>query len=304
MVAGSRFSDKCTIITGASSGIGRGVAIYFAQEGAKLLLSGRNAEQLEETKNLCVVEGAKAENVVCVVGDVTDDDVPKKLLNAALEAFGKLHILINNAGALTIPGHKTSTISDPIEVYDKLMDINLRSIVQMTRTCIEELKKTKGNIVNVSSISSMVPKPFITYCLYILPWGKEMAGASLSSANKPTTRPPKQPSTNSRRTSHWLDLATVGVRVNSINPGFIKTNLITRLEVNEQLYKKFEESIAISNPLGRFGSIDEIARSVGFLADNRDAGYVTGHSLVVDGGSTLANCSAASHFGRSLSMLP
>uniref|UniRef100_A0A1I7Z164 3-oxoacyl-[acyl-carrier-protein] reductase n=1 Tax=Steinernema glaseri TaxID=37863 RepID=A0A1I7Z164_9BILA len=280
MAVGTRFAGKSVIITGASSGIGRGVAVYLAQEGAQLVIAGRNTEQLEETKRVCVAEGASEANVVCVSGDITDTGVQKKLLEAALEAFQKLDILINNAGALFVEGHKTSTVADPIEVYEKLMDLNLKSVVQMTQVCVEELKKTKGNIVNVSSISSTVPLCRQTF------YSTSKAAVDQFTRNVA------------------LDLAVHGVRVNAVNPGFISTNLITREGVNEVLLKKFEESIEISNPLGRFGSVEEIARSIGFLADNRDAGYVTGHCLVVDGGSTLANCCAASHYGRSLSMLP
>ncbi|KAK0410869.1 hypothetical protein QR680_005371 [Steinernema hermaphroditum] len=275
-----RFSGKSTIVTGASSGIGRGVAVYFAQEGAKLVVLGRNSEELEETKRRCVAEGAHDSDVVCVAGDITDSGVQKRLLEATLATFGKLDILINNAGALFVEGHKTSTVADPIVVYEKLMDLNLKSVVQMTQICVEELKKTKGNIVNVSSISSTVPLCRQTF------YSTSKAAVDQFTRNVA------------------LDLATHGVRVNAINPGFINTNLITRQGVNEVLYKKFEESIEVATPLGRFGSVDEIARSIGFLADNRDAGYVTGHCLVVDGGSTLANCSAASHFGRSLQMMP
>ena len=153
------FNGKVAIVTGSSSGIGAATAIHFAKFGGQVVITGRNKEKLQKVYDQCkkvAQEGSfKTTNaVVQVIGDVTDYEVLKKLVKTAIDSFGKIDILVNNAGF----GYPTS-IYDPkmLENYDRMMNTNLKPVVALSQLAVPYLEKTKGVIVNVSSVGSMRP---------------------------------------------------------------------------------------------------------------------------------------------------
>ena len=150
------FNGKVAIVTGSSSGIGAATAIHFAKFGGQVVITGRNKEKLQKVYDQCkkaAQEGSfKTTNaVVQVIGDVTDLEILKKLVKTAIDSFGKIDILINNAG-FGLP----SSIYDPnlLESYNSIMDTNVKSVVALSQLAVPYLEKTKGVIVNVSSVAS------------------------------------------------------------------------------------------------------------------------------------------------------
>uniref|UniRef100_A0A1I8EBC7 Oxidoreductase n=1 Tax=Wuchereria bancrofti TaxID=6293 RepID=A0A1I8EBC7_WUCBA len=145
------------IITGASSGIGKATAEYFAEKGYNLSLNGRNEKALEATVNNCITKGLSKDSILTTMGDLTDEKVVNSLVERTMEKFGRTDSLINAAGIL-INGIIFGKVMDcSMQDYDYLMNVNLRSIVQLTRKVIPYLIKTKGSIVNVSSINGPCP---------------------------------------------------------------------------------------------------------------------------------------------------
>ncbi|KAJ8027427.1 11-beta-hydroxysteroid dehydrogenase-like 2 [Holothuria leucospilota] len=139
---------KVAIITGASSGLGKATAVMFSKLGANVALAGRNAENLNKTKLECEKHGAK---VLLVPGDVTNEEDNIHLVKQTVEQFEKLDILVNNAGILKVGSIETTSMAD----FDISMTVNLRSVFQLTQLAVPHLTKTKGCIVNVSTVGGM-----------------------------------------------------------------------------------------------------------------------------------------------------
>ncbi|KAF1752643.1 hypothetical protein GCK72_019198 [Caenorhabditis remanei] len=147
-----RFSGKTVIITGSSNGIGRSAALLFAQDGANVTITGRNADRLEETRQLLLKSGVSEKNINSVVADLTTSNGQDQLVNTTVNKYGKIDILVNNAGA-AIPDSQGATGTDQgIDTYQKTLKINLQSVIEMTQKVKPHLLATKGEIVNVSSI--------------------------------------------------------------------------------------------------------------------------------------------------------
>ncbi|ESP04762.1 hypothetical protein LOTGIDRAFT_109558, partial [Lottia gigantea] len=185
---------------GASSGIGRGTAVHFAKLGSKLSLHGRDGATLEETATLCIEAGASKENILTVLGDLTDESIREKVANKTVEKFGHLDVLVNNAGTL----FSSTTLQTPNDKFDLVMDVNLKAPFALTKLAAPHLIKSKGCIVNVSSICGARAMPEIgVYC---------MSKAALDMFTE----------------CICLELAPKGVRVNSVNPGIVISNIHRR----------------------------------------------------------------------------
>lgn len=246
---------KVALITGASSGIGAGTAIHFASLGCSVALNGRNIENLQKVSAKCVASGLSEDRVLIVVGDISKQDDAKDVMNRAIKHFGKLDILINNAGIL-ISGTLEET---SLEVFDQIMRVNVYSLFHMTQLAIPYLVQTKGNIVNISSIAGTRSFPGVAaYCA---------SKAAVDQLTKTTA----------------LELASRQVRVNSVNPGVIVTDIHKRGGMSEEQYSKFLEHGKTTHALGRVGTVDEVATSIAFLASG-DASFITGQCLAIDGG--------------------
>ncbi|PAV87675.1 hypothetical protein WR25_19100 [Diploscapter pachys] len=152
----SRFAGKTVIVTGSSDGIGAQTAFQFATEGANVTITGRRAQNLEDLKQRIVKSGISASSIHIVVGDITNVDVQKAIVEETVSKFGKLDILVNNAGAVfDEPQHIGTTSPNAVELLDKNIDLNLKSVLSITNIAKPHLIATKGEVVNISSIASL-----------------------------------------------------------------------------------------------------------------------------------------------------
>lgn len=245
------FAGKVVLITGASSGIGAATAVHFSKRGALLALSGRKLENLNAVAQQC---GDVSKNFV-ITGDVTNEKDTEHLIMETIKKFGKLDILINNAGILESGTIETTTL----EQYDRVMNTNVRSIYHLTMLAVPHLIKTQGNIVNVSSVNGIRSFPGV------------LAYNISKTAVDQLTR------------CVALELAPKKVRCNSVNPGVTVTNLHKRSGMNDEAYAKFLEHSKLTHALGRPGQVDELAEAIAFLASDA-ASFITGTNLPVDGG--------------------
>lgn len=242
-------SGKVAIITGASSGIGAATAILFSKLGASLSLTGRNMENLQKTAEAC------QKKPLLIQADLSSEEDTSKIVEKTVAEFGQLDILVNNAGVLEMGTIENTSL----EQYDRIMNVNVRAIYQLTMLATPELIKTKGNIVNISSVNGIRSFPGV------------LAYNISKSAVDQFTR------------CVALELAPKQVRVNSVNPGVVITELQKRGGLNDEAYAKFLERSKETHALGRPGEPEEVAKAIAFLASD-DASFTTGMSLPVDGG--------------------
>jgi len=243
----SRFSNRVAIVTGGGSGIGAAVARRFVQEGGRVVLAGRT-----ESKLIATAE-ALGGNACWKVTDVTVQSDVEALIEFTIGKLGQLDILVNNAGY----GERLARVTQiDADYWHKVFDTNLHSIFYACRAAIPHLVRSKGVIVNISSLSGVRGD-----------YGSNAYNAAKAGVINLTR-------------ALALEHSADGIRANCVSPGFI----ITPMQDNtpESVRKLWEEVI----PLGRSGGADEIASAVAFLASS-DASYITGHNLVVDGGVTV-----------------
>lgn len=253
-------NNKVALITGASSGIGKATAIHFAKLGYKLSLCGRNATALSETAALCLANNPQlsSSDILTLSGDMAVEKDCEHAVAKTIEKFQKLDVLVPAAGILTTGSIEAMTM----EQYDELMNINCRSIVLLMKLCTPHIIESKGNIVNVSSVTGLRAFPgVLSYCI---------SKAAVDQLTRSTA----------------LELAPKGVRVNAVNPGVIITEVHKRGGMSEENYAKFLEHSKTTHALGRPGTADEVAKAIAFLASD-DASFITGCTLPVDGGRSI-----------------
>jgi 3-oxoacyl-[acyl-carrier protein] reductase len=240
-------SDKVAIITGASRGIGRIIAAALAAQGAKVVASARNAEALE---SLAAEIKAQGGDVVAVVADVAVEADANNLIEQAVANYGKVDILINNAG-ITRDGLLLRMKS---EDWDAVLDTNLKGAFLCTRAAAKFMSKQRsGRIINVSSVvGEMGNAGQANYCA---------SKAGLLGLTKSVAR----------------ELARRNVTVNAVTPGFIVTDM------TENMTEKAREAMTEQIPLGRLGEAEDVANAVLFLASDQSS-YITGQVLGVNGG--------------------
>lgn len=244
------FVGKIVLITGASSGIGAATAHRLVKQGALLSLAGRNVENLN-----AVAKEIGESKCLIAPADITNETDTARLMKHTIEKYGKLDVLINNAGIL-----ETGTIeTTSLEQYDRVMNTNIRSIYHLTMLAVPHLIKTKGNIVNVSSVNGIRSFPGVL--------AYNLSKASVDQFTRCVA----------------LELAAKGVRCNSVNPGVTITNLHKRGGMDAEAYAKFLEHSKTTHAMGRPGNATEIADAITFLASDA-ASFITGASLPVDGG--------------------
>jgi len=231
--------------------------------GANVVVTGRNGDNVKRVANICQSVSPKGLKALEVIADITNDDDAKNLIDSTVNEFGKIDVLVNNAGA----GWLTSIYDNNLmDNYEKIMRIDLRSVVYLSHLAVPYLEKTKGNIVNISSGAGL--KPFIGFMVYC------MAKSALDMFTKCLA----------------IELGPKGVRVNSLNSGVVKTNFVTTMGLDQEKVDKMYEKTAIETPLRIVGEPQDIANSVAFLASN-DASFITGITMVVDGGIIFTNFS-------------
>jgi len=248
----ARFTDKIVIITGAASGIGEAAARRFAAEGATLVLGDKDADGLK-TLASGLAGGAPVETLA---GDVSDMASCEALVAAAIERFGRIDVLINNAGV----DHLGKLDEGEFSAFTKVIESDLYGVVQMSRAAIAALRHSKGCIVNVSSVSGLGGD-----------WNHSFYCAAKGAV------------TNFTR-ALALDEARAGVRVNAVNPSLTFTALTAGMQDQPDLIAEFETRI----PMGRGAQADDISGAIAFLASD-DARFVTGVNLPVDGGLSASN---------------
>ena len=243
-----RLKDKTAIITGGGSGIGLATARAFCKEGAKVILFGRRKEKL--------VSAAKelGDSVLIFQGDMTHNDDLDQLINKTLNNFKGIDILVNSAGLFN--GAPLHEISDP--QWDEMMDINIRSVFQLTRRVLPIMMAQKsGSIVHISSILGLIAVPGVA--------AYNVSKGALNQFNR----------------SIAVEYGSYGIRSNSICPGLIETDMTTDLMKDASLMQEWSKEY----PIGRFGRPEDVASACLFLASD-ESSFITGTVLPVDGGFT------------------
>ena len=243
-----RLKDKTAIITGGGTGIGLAIARAFYQEGAKIILFGRRREKLEKA-----IEKL-GDSAMIIQGDMTNNNDLDQLINETLHNFKKIDILVNNAGLFN--GSPLHEISD--SQWDEIMDINIRSVFQLTRRVLPVMLSQKyGNIIHISSILGLIAVP-------------EVAAYNVSKG-----------ALNQFSRSIAVEYGSSGIRSNSICPGLIATDMTADLMKDTELMKEWSKEY----PIGRFGKPEDVANACLYLASD-ESSFVTGITLPVDGGFT------------------
>jgi len=241
--------DKVAIVTGGGSGIGRAVAISYAKEGAKVVVSDIDDQGGKATVDMILNDGGEAIYVHANVASAADNEA---LVKKAVDAYGALHIACNNAG---IGGPAFLTGEYPLDGWDKVIGINLTGVFYGMRYQIPEmLKAGGGSIVNIASILGQVG--FATASAYVAA-KHGVVGLSKNAA---------------------IEYGDKGIRVNSVGPAFIKTPLLEK-----NLTPEVMDFLVTKHPIGRMGEAQEVAELVLWLSSDK-ASFVTGSYYAVDGG--------------------
>lgn len=250
------FANKVILITGASSGIGAHAAVHLAKKGASVALVGRNLDRLNAVSD--EIKSADSPNPLVIVADVTLD--AERIVAETVSHFGKLDVLINNAGIAA----RNSIENVDLAEHDRIMNTNVRSVIELTKLAVPHLAQTKGNILNVSSAAGLRVKPNVfSYCI---------SKAALNHLTK----------------SAALDLASKGIRVNAINPVAIRTPLFeTGMGLTAQQADEMFASFKDIYPVGRVGEVTDTTTAIEFLIGDA-ASFITGLLLPVDGGALTA----------------
>jgi len=245
-----RLADRTALVTGSTRGIGLAIARRLAAEGAAVAVTGRSQEQVQAVVDQLQAEGAKA---VGFAADLTDGEQAEALVERVVERWGQLDILVNNAGAT----RDTLFIRMKPEDWQYVLDVNLQGVMHCTRAAVRHmLRRRYGRIINISSVVALTGNPGQT--------NYAAAKAAVIGFSKSLAR----------------ELAGRNITVNVVAPGYIRTDMTDRL--SQQLQEKYIAQI----PMGRVGDPEDVAYAVAFLA-SEESRYITGHTLVVDGGLTM-----------------
>jgi glucose 1-dehydrogenase len=256
-----RLDGKVALVTGSSQGIGQGIVLRLAQEGANVVINYRShPEGAEETLAKVQAVGGQCHMAQCpssegytIQADLGHVDEVRQLIAESIEHFGKLDILVNNAGL-----EKHAPFWDVEEAdYDAVLNVNLKGVFFATQAFVQHLIATKrtGKIINISSVHEELPFPnFTAYC--VSKGGMKMLTRNLS-----------------------VELGPLGITINNVAPGAIETPINTKLLNDPEKLGALLKNI----PLGRLGQPQDVASLVAFLSSS-DADYITGSTFVVDGG--------------------
>ncbi len=244
---------RTAVVTGASRGIGKAIALCFADAGADVMLVGRTQQTLDDVFEQITRSGGRA--AVAAV-DVADPDAAATVTQKAISEFGRLDVLVNNAGGNSF---MVPLAEMRMSGWEKTMRLNLDSVVRMTQAALPHLRDSPGgSIINVSSVTGLRGSPFMSHY-----------GAAKAAVISLTQ-------------SLAIELGTSGIRANTLVPGWIATDLTGFLRDDEGL----EHTILDRVPMQRWGRPEEIAEGALFLASDASS-FMTGQSLVIDGGLSV-----------------
>lgn len=247
----SILKDKVAIVSGAGSGIGRAIAITYANEGAKVIVADINEAHADETVKLIQENGGDAFAVKADSSIATEN---KKLVEITVEKYGKLDIACNNAG---IGGPAKSTGEYEPEEWDKVIALNLNGVFYACRYQLEQMEKNGGgSIINIASVHGQVAAP-----------------------NSPAYTASKHAVVGLTK-NIAAEYATKNIRCNAVGPGYIETPLLSA-----NLDQKTQDAIAAKSPINRLGTPQEIADLVAFLSSDKSS-FTTGSYIIADGGYT------------------
>jgi meso-butanediol dehydrogenase/(S,S)-butanediol dehydrogenase/diacetyl reductase len=247
----TRFKEKTVLVTGAASGIGLAAARRFLDEGARVVMLDIDGDKLKEAAS-----GLPQERVLVQVGDTADKATAASAVKAAVERFGGLDILINNAGMAT-EGDITQTSEDD---FERVMAVNVGGYFHMAKAAMPELVKTRGAIVMTSSVSGLGGD-----------WNLFAYNTSKGAVSNMVR-------------AMAMDAAKDGVRVNAVNPSFTKTGMTEDMVSDPELVAEFNKRM----PLGAPEDPEGVAAAMAFLA-SEDARLITGVNLPVDAGLLASN---------------
>lgn len=245
-------NGKVAIVTGASSGIGRATARLFAEGGYTAIAVGRNEKELSAlSQSIRSKKGA----IKIHLADVTEHSQLDRLVSETIANYGRIDVLVNSAGIIKNGTIENTTLDD----WDKMMNINTRSVFVLMQKCLPYLIESKGNVVNVSSVAGTRSFPnVLAYCV---------SKAAIDQLTRCTA----------------LELASKGVRVNAVNPGVVVTNIHKRGGMEDEAYNAFLEHSKTTHPIGRVGTAAEVADLIFYLASDK-ASWITGATYEIDGG--------------------
>lgn len=244
-----RLDGEAALVTGASRGLGRAMAQALGEAGADVVVSARNADDLEATAEGIRRAGRRA---LAAPADVTNEADLDMLVRKAVDEFGKISILVNNVG--TTARHPAEEF--PLDEWDAVMDVNVRSVFSLTNRVVREMKRSGGgSIINTASLLSEIGVPLIP----------------AYAASKGAIR---------QLTKAWaVEWAKYNIRVNAIGPGYMRTEMTEPLYHDPERYNKVMSRVAIK----RWGTPEDVKGAVVFLA-SRASSYITGQVIYVDGG--------------------
>ena len=251
-----RLENKVAVITGAGSGFGEGMALRFAEEGAKVVVSDINADS---AKRVADDINAKGGTAIVDVTDVTVADQVKAMVDNSVKNFGRLDILVNNAG---MPQRNGPMLETDEETFQKIYDVNVKSIFLTTKAVVPIMLEQKGgNILNIASTAALSPRPGLV-------WYNSSKGAVLTMTK-----------------SMAIELAPQQVRVNALCPVIAMTGMTVEFmggEDTPEIRDKFQSSI----PLGRMNTPQDLANAALYLTSD-EASFITGVAMEVDGGRCI-----------------
>lgn len=268
---------RVVVITGSSRGIGKAIAKEFAKNNYSVLLNARDEKELIETVQEIKNEISDPSQVAYLTGDISEEKICTSLIEEAINKFGRINVLVNNAG-ISGPSQKTNNITS--KDWDYVLGVNLRGTFLCTREALKYMTSSSSNsnninhingnnknndydknfsIINISSVHESIPMP------YSAPYSASKGGMEMLTKNIA------------------LEVAEKGIRINGIAPGAINTPMNKDIMEDPQKKKQEEEKI----PMRRIGEPEEIAKVAFFLAST-DASYITGTTVYVDGGLTLS----------------
>ena len=252
-----KLQGKTALVTGASRGIGRSIALGLASEGADIAINYKKEEAAAERVKKQIQSKSTGNKAITVRGSTSTKKDVQLVVDKTMKCFGKIDILINNAGILT----RTPFLEIPETEWDSIIETNLKGYFLMSQAVALTMVQNgiNGSIVNISSVLEKITAPNLTHY--------SVTKAGVSMLTKQTA----------------LELAPHGIRVNALAPGFISTDM-NRQELDN---KEFKEAALGDIPLGIIGQPEDITGSVVFLCSDKEARLITGTTIFIDGGRSL-----------------